>query len=74
MDVTNPSTNPSTGGIFSYILVNPKNPSKSQTVSRNILRGISVTELITLIGVSVYYRLDKILLNNINKIFGKMKK
>ena len=81
MDVTDPSTggsmdvtNPSTGGIFSYILVNPKNPSKAQTVSRNILRGISVTELITLIGVSVYYRLDKILLNNINKIFGKMKK
>jgi len=63
-----------TGGLFSYQLVDPKHPTESQKLWKNILRGISISELILLLSVSVYYRLDKILFTNIKNIINKIKK
>jgi hypothetical protein len=68
------SSEPSTGGLFSYQLVDPKNPTATQKLWKNILRGISISEIVLLLGVSVYYRLDKILLTNIQKIINTVKK
>ena len=50
--------------LFGYVLVDPKHPTPAQTSSQNILRILSIVELVLLSAVGIYYGVDKLLLKN----------
>jgi hypothetical protein len=53
-----------TDKLFGYILVDPKHPTPAQTSSQNILRILSIVELVLLSAVGIYYGVDKLILKN----------
>jgi len=50
--------------LFGYILVDPNHPTPAQTHSQNILRILSIVELVLLSTVGIYYGVDKLILKN----------
>jgi hypothetical protein len=50
--------------LFGYVLVDPKKPTAAQTSSQNILRILSIVELVLLSAVGIYYGVDKLILKN----------
>ena len=50
--------------LFGYVLVDPKNATASQKSSQNILRILSIVELVLLGAVGIYYGVDKLILKN----------
>lgn len=53
-----------TDKLFGYILVDPNHPTPAQTHSQNILRILSIVELVLLSVVGLYYAVDKLILKN----------
>lgn len=53
-----------TDRLFGYLLVDDKNPTEAQKSSQNILRILSIVELVLLSAVGIYYGIDKLLLKN----------
>jgi hypothetical protein len=50
--------------LFGYVLVDPKHPTPSQTSSQNILRILSIVDLVLLTAVGIYYGVDRLILKN----------
>jgi hypothetical protein len=50
--------------LFGYVLVDPKKPTAAQTSSQNILRILSIVDLVLLSAVGIYYGVDKLILKN----------
>ena len=50
--------------LFGYVLVDPKKPTPAQTSSQNILRILSIVDLVLLTAVGIYYGVDKLILKN----------
>jgi len=50
--------------LFGYVLVDPKKPTPAQTSSQNVLRILSIVELVLLSAVGIYYGVDKLILKN----------
>ena len=53
-----------TDKLFGFVLVDPKNPTAAQKSSQNILRILSIVELVLLGAVGIYYGVDKLILKN----------
>jgi hypothetical protein len=53
-----------TDKLFGYVLVDPAHPTPAQTHSQNILRILSIVELVLLSAVGIYYSVDILLLKN----------
>jgi hypothetical protein len=50
--------------LFGFVLVDTNNPTPSQTSSQNILRILSIVELVLISAVGIYYGVDKLILKN----------
>jgi hypothetical protein len=59
-----PEVNKPAGGLFSYTLVDPSNPTDKEKSSQTYLRVMAITNL-SLLGISaIYYGVDKLILKN----------